>query len=107
MASRVRVILEDDLDGRPADETVTFALDGVRYEIDLASDHANQLRDDLAPWVSSARRTGGRKIASPARSARRADLDDIRRWGRAQGWQISDRGRVPQNIVEAYDQAHP
>ena len=40
MAKRTVVVLEDDLDGGPADETVTFALDGVSYEIDLSSSNA-------------------------------------------------------------------
>ena len=34
MARRVHIVLEDDLDGGPADETVVFGLDGREYEID-------------------------------------------------------------------------
>ena len=45
MAQRVNIVLEDDLDGTDADETVTFALDGVGYEIDLSSANAATLRD--------------------------------------------------------------
>lgn len=56
MAQRTRVVLLDDLDGGPAAETVSFALDGVGYEIDLSEEHAAQLRDDLARWVGHARR---------------------------------------------------
>ena len=61
MAQRVKIILEDDLDGSTADETVTFGLDGVTYEIDLSAANAAKLRDDFASWVGHARRSGGRK----------------------------------------------
>ena len=61
MAQRVQIILEDDYDGGEADETVSFALDGAEYEIDLSSDNANKLRDELAVWIGHARKTGGRR----------------------------------------------
>ena len=51
MAQKVQVVLVDDLDGGTADETVTFSLDGVSYEIDLTHDNAARLRDLLAPYV--------------------------------------------------------
>lgn len=66
MAQRVQVILEDDLDGGSADETVTFALDGVAYEIDLKSDNAEKLRGLLAPYVEKGRKQSG---GSPVRVA--------------------------------------
>lgn len=59
VAQRRTVILVDDVDASTADETVTFALDGVTYEIDLSSRNAQQLRAALQPWMDSARRTGG------------------------------------------------
>ena len=68
MAQKVQVLLVDDIDGVTADETVTFALDGVSYEIDLTTEHATELRDALAHWVANARKTSGR---TAARSARR------------------------------------
>ncbi len=61
MAQRRTVILVDDVDDSPADATITFALDGVTYEIDLSSSNAAQLRAALQPWMDSARRTGGRR----------------------------------------------
>ena len=59
MAQRVQIILEDDYDGGTAEETVTFALDGAEYEIDLSSKNAAGLRDALARWVGHARTIGG------------------------------------------------
>ena len=63
MAQKVQVLLVDDIDGGTADETVTFGLDGVTYEIDLTSGHASELRDAFAQWVGHARKVGGRTAA--------------------------------------------
>lgn len=108
MAQRVSIILEDDLDGSPADETVTFALDGVSYEIDLNSKNAAALRDSLATYVGHARRAGGRRAPSrsTARSSSNRDLSDVREWARKNGHKVSDRGRISSEVQAAYDKAH-
>ncbi|WP_270887247.1 histone-like nucleoid-structuring protein Lsr2 [Pedococcus sp. 5OH_020] len=109
MAQRVSIVLEDDLDGSPAEETVTFALDGVSYEIDLSSANAENLRDALAPYVGHARRASGRR--SPGRSgggrqSGKRDLVDVREWARKNGHKVSDRGRISAEVQAAYDKAH-
>ena len=112
MAQRVNVVLVDDLDGSDAAETLTFALDGVDYEIDLSDQHAAQLRDAMSMYVGHARRTGGRR-----RSGRRStggstsgsdgtSAADIRAWARENGWEVSERGRVSAEVREAYAAAH-
>lgn len=110
MAQRVKIILEDDLDGSAADETVTFGLDGVSYEIDLSAANATRLRDDLASWVGHARRAGGRKSTAQgrvtAKAGKRTDLAAVREWARQNGHQVSDRGRISAEIQAAYDKAH-
>lgn len=108
MAQRTQVILIDDVDQSAADETVTFALDGVTYEIDLSSANANTLRSDLARWVGHARRTGGRKStgATAAKGKSREELAKVREWARSAGHVVSDRGRISASIQEAYDRAH-
>jgi len=89
MASKTLVILEDDLDGGQADETVSFSLDGVSYEIDLSSKNAGKLRDALASYVGSARRVGGRAARGRAGSAKArgggVNTSEIRDWARGQG----------------------
>jgi hypothetical protein len=111
MAQKVLVSLVDDLDGSEAEETVEFGLDGVSYQIDLSSDNAEELRDALAQYVEHARRAGGRKRAavrpSAKAAARPATVDReqnqaIRAWARKNGFQVSDRGRIPSEVVEAY-----
>ncbi|MGA4668911.1 histone-like nucleoid-structuring protein Lsr2 [Propionibacteriaceae bacterium Y1923] len=102
-------MLEDDLDGGDAAETVSFALDGVSYEIDLNEANATKLRDSLALWIGNARRTGGRAragVGSRAGRGRRSQGADIRAWAQSQGIKVSERGRVSKEIVEAYEAAH-
>lgn len=112
MAQRVNVILVDDLDGSDADETVTFGLDGVDYEIDLTDAHAAALRDALALYVGHGRRVGGRRKRSQSSTpASRNNGDsaspaEIRAWARENGWDVPERGRVASEVREAYDAAH-
>ncbi|MEO3937898.1 Lsr2 family protein [Dermatophilaceae bacterium Soc4.6] len=111
MAQRVQVVLEDDVDGGDASETVLFGLDGVSYEIDLNDTNASALREALATWVGHARRSGGRrttgrKAAAPGSSPKRNDLSEVREWARKNGHTVSERGRVSAAVQEAYDQAH-
>ena len=107
MAQKVMVQLVDDLDGGPAEETVSFSLDGTAYEIDLSSANATGLRDALAPYIGHARKVGGRGGAGRARrSGRRGNRTaEIRDWARANGFQVNERGRIAAHIVEAYEKA--
>jgi Lsr2 len=105
--------LVDDLDGDVADETVEFGVDGKNYEIDLSTANAKKLRDALAEFVASARRAGGRRRGggAPAAAARRPSIDReqnqaIREWARKRGMKVSDRGRIPAEVLDAYHQEH-
>ncbi|TCP56720.1 Lsr2 protein [Tamaricihabitans halophyticus] len=114
MAQKVTVSLVDDLDGSEAEETVEFGLDGATYQIDLSSDNADQLRETLAEYIEHARRSGGRKRPSgrpvaKAGAPRSASVDReqnqaIREWARKQGMNVSDRGRIPAEVLDAYHQ---
>ncbi|CAG6396525.1 Nucleoid-associated protein Lsr2 [Actinacidiphila cocklensis] len=111
VAQKVQVLLVDDLDGGEADETVTFALDGVTYEIDLTTANADKLRGLLNPYTDSGRRTGGRvgrgrTKAVRGGSASGPDTAKIRAWAKEKGYEVNDRGRVPATIREAYEKAH-
>lgn len=107
MAQKVRVLLIDDLDGSDASETISFALEGVSYEIDLNEENAAKLREDFATWVGNARRSGGRRAtAKSGRATRSGDTGVIRAWARENGYQVNDRGRVAAEIREAYERAH-
>lgn len=111
MARQTTITLVDDLDGVEADEQVEFSVDGRSYEIDLSAVNAGRLRDALAPFISVARRTGARRGAptgaAPSRpSSSRAQNQAIREWAIAQGMQVSERGRIPTNVLTAYHDAH-
>ncbi|EOR69922.1 Lsr2-like protein [Thermobifida fusca TM51] len=105
MAQKVQVLLIDDLDGGEAEETVSFGLDGSTYEIDLSSDNAAKLRAALAPYVEVARRAPAKRPAARGKQRTTSTKDrsaEIRAWAKAAGKQISDRGRIPQAIVDEY-----
>ena len=107
MAQKHIVQLIDDLDGGPAAETVSFALDGSTYEIDLSEQNAATLRDSLATYVANARRSA-RPVGVPRRGGRaaaRADREQtqaIREWARQNGYKIGEKGRIPSAVADAY-----
>ncbi len=113
MAQKVQVLLVDDLDGGEAVETLTFALDGISYEIDLSRDHAQALRDAMAPYLSSARKANGRTATRGRRGAgaqrsggSTTNTAEIRQWAKDHGHAVSERGRIPGVVIEAYERAH-
>ena len=116
MARKVQVILSDDLDENlPADETVSFSLDGTSYEIDLAEKNAKELREVFSRYVSAARKVGRGGRSSGAGGGRgrgtggrmdREQAGAIRDWARKNGHAVSDRGRIPASVVDAYEAAH-
>ena len=117
MARKVQVILSDDLDENlPADETVSFSLDGTSYEIDLAEKNAKELRDVFSRYVSAARKVGrggrssggggGGRGRSTGGRMDREQAGAIRDWARKNGHAVSDRGRIPGSVVDAYEAAH-
>jgi hypothetical protein len=110
MAQKVLVEMLDDIDGNPAAHTVPFALDGVTYEIDLSDENAAALRDELARYIAAARRTGGRKVRvatgqSTTSSTDRERNQQIRAWANANGYEVSERGRLSSEVIAAYESA--
>jgi hypothetical protein len=120
MAQRTVVTLVDDLDGGVAQESVSFGVDHVDYEIDLSAEHAGALREVLAPYVAAARRTGGRRPARTTTAARptsssapagagrsRSANAEIRAWAAQHGVTLAERGRLPGRVIEAYEAGDP
>lgn len=105
MAQKVNIVLVDDLDGSEAEETVSFALDGKEYEIDLSAKNAAKLRDAFAPFVGHARRAAGRRRGRGG-AAGGPSPADIRAWARDNGFTVPDRGRVSAEVRDAYTAAH-
>jgi hypothetical protein len=106
MAQKVQTLFIDDLDGSEAEGSVQFGLDGTDYEIDLNSEHAEELRAALGRYVAAARRVSG-SGRPPSRSGRRGassdvDTKHVRAWAKEQGIELKDRGRVPTSVVTRF-----
>ena len=115
MARKIITQVIDDITGEFVPdglaETIRFSINDVDYSIDLGPDSARQFREALSPYTENAERQTGTKRSSiaPRRSSARIDpaqLRAIREWARANGHQVSDRGRIPAVVIEAYESAH-
>jgi hypothetical protein len=105
MVKRTQVVMIDDLDGRDMGEngkTITFAYGGNTYEIDLSEHNAAQLGEALAPFIAAGRRVGGRRLST---ATDKPDLHAMRTWAKAHGIKVSERGRVSQDVQDAYRSA--
>lgn len=100
--------LVDDIDGTVAVGTYTFAVDGVHYEIELSKRNATALERALQPYIVNGRKVRGQKKAKSSISAagtaseRAMELARVRAWANQNGYDVSDRGRVPVHVMEAY-----
>jgi hypothetical protein len=109
MARKVHVVLEDDISGGPADETLYFGLDGTTYEIDLSEGNARALRDALSLYVANGRRVQSNRGGGRAPRRRTSGSDrpgQIRAWAREHGIEVNERGRIPAELAARYDAAH-
>ncbi|WGL52893.1 Lsr2 family protein [Nocardioides sp. BP30] len=109
MAQKVQIVLEDDIDGGDATQTVTFALDGTSYEIDLNDANAEKLRDAFAPFLGHARKVSGggqRRGRRPAAAnTGGVSAKEVREWARSNGYSVPERGRIPAEVRNAFDAA--
>ncbi len=113
MVRKVETTLVDDMTGDAADETVSFSLDGIEYEIDLSENNAGVLRDIFVDYANAGRRVGKRTAVSNSRPGlsatsrgNRERTAAIRSWAREAGRQVSDRGRISAEVAKAFEDAH-
>lgn len=109
MAKKVVTIYTDDLTGKESDEvsTHTFSVDGVQYELDLTPESHDQLLEALNPFMQKGRKVGrGRGGRAKQRATPSQDTSAIRAWAKEHGYSVSERGRVPAEVREAYEKAH-
>jgi septation ring formation regulator EzrA len=109
-----RVVLSDDLDGSEAIQTIIYTIDGQEYEIDLSEENIQRFHEALEPFVSASRQV--QRQAAPTRrrgdgrrrsgSRWRDDIPQIRAWAESQGMEVSARGRIKKEVLDAYDEAH-
>jgi len=106
MAQRTQILYVDDIDGSEAVGTVRFGFDGSYYEIDLSKKHADQLAKAIEPFVAAARKVPSSRRAVRGSRPARHDQSDVRAWARSQGLKVSDRGRIPADVLARYESAH-
>jgi Lsr2 len=101
MASRTIVLLEDDVDGSKADETIEFGIDGSTYAIDLSNSNAKNFRGAFDVYIRkvSGKRTTSRKASTAV------DPKAVRAWAASNGIELSSRGRVPASVLQQYRSA--
>lgn len=109
MATKHISQITDDLDGTVLEQgegkQITFSIEGRSYEIDLSNSNADKLYKALTPYVDAARpvNSGGSTRGSrPSRAKNDLDLAAVREWARANGHTVSDRGRVPSSVIDAF-----
>lgn len=111
MAQKTVIQLVDDLDGTTLNngegKTVSFAIEGVSYEIDLSQAHVDELTKALAPYVEAGRKANGRKSVARTSGAKSdpAELQKIRDWAGKNGHTVSSRGRISASVRDAYNAA--
>ncbi|MFE7423684.1 Lsr2 family protein [Rhodococcus sp. NPDC057529] len=115
MARKIVVELVDDIDGTvfgQDGESISYAVDGVEYVIDLKDEHATELRETFEYYIAHSTQVGGRKhragrSATPVAARRPSgETTKIRAWAREQGYELSSRGRIPAEIEQAFRDAH-
>lgn len=102
MARKTIVEWVDDIDGSVASETVTFAIDGSRYEIDLSEKNAEKLRGLMGAWIDASRRSTNRRARESRRKVDSAEATEARKWARDNGFDVGPRGRLRAEVLDAY-----
>ena len=115
MAQKVVTLLTDDITGKEIPdgdgETIDFAFQGYTYSIDLDGKNAKKFRDAMSFYVDHARRTGKsttaplRRTGEPRRSVSDVEPSEVRAWAEENGYEVSPRGRIKAEIVEAFKAA--
>ncbi|GAA1169759.1 Lsr2 family protein [Ornithinimicrobium humiphilum] len=112
MAQKVQTILVSDLSGKDLGEdgqTVKFGFLGADYEIDLSQQEADEFANVLEKYTDAARRVGGRRQSGGSRGSAPTDREQLRKmreWAKENGYKVSSRGRIAQEIQDAYHAAN-
>ena len=84
-----------------------FSLDGRDYEIDLCLKHSEKFDEAIGRYADRARKVSGRQPRTKRRTtAHRQRSARIRQWAKDSGIGVSDRGRIPADVVSRYEATH-
>lgn len=107
---RIKVAeLRDDIDGGKAEETISFAFDGGRYQVDLSKRNAAKFRAAMKPYVEAAVIREYRRVMDQHLDVEmpRVEAAEIRRWANQMSpGSVAARGRISKSIYIAYNAAH-
>lgn len=110
MAKQTHEVFIDDIDGTEGAQTVHFGFDGQDYEIEINQAHLDQLTEALAPFIEhgrKVRRAGTGRTTQPKNTpSARAGATAVRQWAAEEGLEVNPRGRIPGEVLAAYDKAH-
>jgi len=111
VAQKVSVTFACDYDQKSIPEgqheTRRFSLDGRDYEIDLCTKHSQKFDDVVGRYADHARRSASRAARTKRRTtAHRQHSAAIRSWAKETGIAVSDRGRIPADVVARYEAKH-
>lgn len=96
-----KITVNDDINNQPGAKERRFSIDGVDYEIDLTNENYKRFLSIFHPYIKVARvAKQKRRNAAPVISPE--DRASIRAWAIANGRQISNRGRFPNDVVRDY-----
>lgn len=112
MAQKVSVTFACDYDDKAIAEgqhrARRFSLDGREYEIDLCVKHSQKFDEAVRKYADHARRASARPGRTKRRTtAHRQHSAAIRTWAKQSGIAVSDRGRIPADVVTRYEAKHP
>lgn len=104
MAKHTQTIITSDLSGAGAAHEINFSVDGVDYTIDLTEAERGQMEEVLRPYTNAANIVGKQRRAASA--GRQTKNRAIRTWAEEQGFPLGKRGRIPREIIDAYENRH-
>jgi hypothetical protein len=110
-----RHVVERTICDMHADEDVEattgrdVTVNGTQTHLDLCDQDAQKFDTEMNAWVNAGQRMRSPRAATGRPSRSKDDRDKpqtIRDWARKNGFEVSDRGRVPGPVIEAYRAAN-
>ena len=113
MARQIIENITDDIDGSADAQAVEFSYAGTDYSVDLGKKNRAALEKALKPYIQAGTKLSKRATRGNSRGNTRrrgsgsngTDLAAVRAWAAENGYQVSNRGRVPGAVLEAYQAA--
>lgn len=110
MARREITQYFDDIDNTPLTEQdlhlVRFGFEGTDYILDLSEGNAREFQRVLEPYLNAARKVTAPRVTRRESVSTRGNSRAIRQWAQDQGLKVANRGKIPHEIIDAFNKAH-